>query len=45
MEITIYEDEHGLPRVQVIDSSMKSAEEVAKIYKTVKKELKKEDKE
>lgn len=43
VEVTIYESPDGVPRVQVKADRVDRAEEVAKVYKAVKKELKKEE--
>ena len=45
MEVTIYEDEKGEPKVQVKDISVTKPKDVARVYKAIKKELKKEKKE
>ena len=45
MEVTIYEDEHGQSRVTVRGEAAGKAEEVAKIFKAIKKELNKKEEE
>lgn len=42
MEATIHEDENGNPRVTVREDMVAKAEDVAKVYKAIRKELEEE---
>lgn len=43
VEVIIQEDERGIPQIQVRGKVERAAEDIARIYKAVKKELQKKE--